>query len=280
MTEHRPPEPNTTSGSPPLADLTQSLIEQYARKAAFGFLPPLCPSLANSMTSPAEMMTGDHLVRGAIRSDPMLAGQTLAAANSLRRHTGNGPVSCLNEAIEVLGPDRCRTVLQATATAITPVPALLSESAERLAAHSLAVASRSRRLAKRKGIPQDQAFTAGLLHDVGRALLLHAMVQMCKLPAVYSGLVTTGVEPLLDHPRATALGQDLARGWLLAPELEESIGIQCRGDQQLGPVARTVHLAEVAVQTGINQHDLSGGNSAAIREVLVASPARYGEAEA
>ena len=280
MTEHWPADPIAAAESAPLAKITRSLIEQYAREAAFGFLPPLCPSLASSLTSPAQLMTGAHLVRGAIRSDPLLAGQALAAAGAIRRQEGLDPVKSLKEATDVLGAQGCRTVMQASAQAITPVPAILRESAERLAAHSLAVASRARLLARRRGLPEDQAFTAGLLHDVGRALLLHAMVRMCKLPSVFSGLVATGVEPMLDHPRATAMGRDLARGWMLTPELEQAIGIQSRGDQPLGPVAQIVHSAESAVQAGINQHALAGGNTAAIREVLVASPGYYGEAKA
>jgi len=94
-----------------------------------------------------------------------------------------------------------------------------------LAAHAVAVAGVARALAPITGIPEDEAFTVGLLHDVGVLLLLQAE------DPFYDGLLEmdSGEEPTVEDERAVmgfdhpALGGAVARKWNLPSPLPEVI---------------------------------------------------------
>jgi HD-like signal output (HDOD) protein len=97
-----------------------------------------------------------------------------------------------------------------------------------LGAHVLAVAGVVRTLAPITGVSPDEAFTAGLLHDIGVLMLVESE------DPFYEGLIDSGTfvdEPSIDDERVlmgfdhAALGEAIARAWSLPSPLPRVIGL-------------------------------------------------------
>ena len=143
------------------------------------------PSLPVVVMKVLEMLQDpDFDVRALCRvlsDDAALAGRVLAISRSAHYAQRTLPTS-LHGAVQVLGFRTLRNVLFAASTQNL----LLGNGkfAEKLWSHSLAAALAARLLCRRLGIRDlDQAFLAGLLHDVGKMILLHGdsrgFEQMC-----------------------------------------------------------------------------------------------------
>jgi putative nucleotidyltransferase with HDIG domain len=160
-----------------------------------------------------------------LRMDPALSAKILQVTNSafygFRR-----PIDSLKQAAIMLGT----TALKRTALTMA-LSGILSgrgrnEALQRCWHHSVAGALIAEELAKMLGEPPDRAYTAGLLHDVGRLALLAAY------PDQWRGMLEVarrqGIEELaaerelfdIDH---CAAGRWLAREWGLPDELVDAI---------------------------------------------------------
>jgi len=108
-----------------------------------------------------------------IEHDPGLTTNLLRLANSAY-YGGAGTIDSLRQAIVRLGT-KCilqMLVVSAAAPLITPAVKGYDLSPGELWRHSVAVAVGTERLAEALGLkPPDHAFTAGLLHDVGKLVL-------------------------------------------------------------------------------------------------------------
>jgi putative nucleotidyltransferase with HDIG domain len=104
------------------------------------------------------------------------------------------------------------------------------------------VALFAQEIAKKARMNADEAFLAGLLHDVGIPTLMHALVEI--EPRVTSFREVDGVIALL-HPRHGEVGARLAAAWAMPPRLIEAIGYH--HEPQLaksdGRYALVLHLA-------------------------------------
>jgi putative nucleotidyltransferase with HDIG domain len=160
-----------------------------------------------------------------LRMDPALSAKILQVTNSafygFRR-----PIDSLKQAAVMLGT----TALKRTALTMA-LSGILSgrgrnEALQRCWHHSVAAALIAEELAKMLGEPSDRAYTAGLLHDIGRLALLAAY------PDRWQGMLEVarrqGIEELaaerelfdIDH---CAAGRWLAREWALPDELINAI---------------------------------------------------------
>ena len=133
------------------------------------------PSLPVVVMKVLEMLQDPDLnVRALCRvlsDDAALAGRVLAISRSAHYAQRTLPTS-LPAAVQVLGFRTLRNVLFAASTQNL----LLGSGtfAEKLWCHSLATALAARLLCRRVGRSEaDQAFLAGLLHDVGEMILMH-----------------------------------------------------------------------------------------------------------
>ena len=241
----------------PTRGLSEPVLRMLAGVARHSFtrlLPPLGPSIGAMLVPSGGDAVGDEAELAMLRSDPVLAGQALAAANIMQ--PTDGPVTGLAEAVERLGQGACSALLQASVASSVPLPAPFEEPAERLAAHSVCVAGLARRLARATGADPDEAYAAGLIHDVGRALVLHSLARIVRLPEVAAELEVTGVEAYLDHPIAVQLGRELVRCWALPAALRDAVGAGHGRSPRKGIPAR-VARAEAMVSGGVNDHRLS-----------------------
>jgi putative nucleotidyltransferase with HDIG domain len=185
-----------------------------------------------------------------ITRDPALAGRTLRLANSAF-YGVPGRVGSVQDAVRMLG----RRTLDTLITAATLSSQFQAAQAPGFAfdefwRHALGTAIAARALAREAQLDADVAFTAGLLHDIGRlalatyypAELAHAVAQAAEhdepLCAVEWRLL--GV----DH---ADLGALIAAQWQLPPAVVQAIrahhglGADARGGPSL---AQVVHLAD------------------------------------
>jgi putative nucleotidyltransferase with HDIG domain len=118
--------------------------------------------------------------------------------------------------------------------------------------HSLSVAAATRQVAIAVGgTVADEAFLAGLLHDIG--LMVELQVHRLKLGAVLTAVESGDTRNILDIEEATfgATHQDFGAGLLRAWDLPDSYGVVagCHHGPQAAPAASRkmtlmVHLAD------------------------------------
>ncbi len=135
-------------------------------------LPALAPTLARLLdllhsetATPRELAT-------VVEADQALAARVLRAANSAF-YGPRGGVTTISRAVMSLGWQR----IESLAIAVGVWRSILPDRGPELRLlwrHAVRCGAAARLIARRTGrVAADEAFTAGLLHDIGRALLLH-----------------------------------------------------------------------------------------------------------
>ena len=135
-------------------------------------IPTLLVPLLQHLCEPAAEVSIDRVVK-IISQDPALAAQCLRMVNS-PLFGMRYPVSTVRGAVMGLGVDRVRQAAMACSLlkAFAPRGAVRVRA---LWAHSLAVAMVAQKLSQEAGYPEpEQAYSAGLLHDLGILLALTA----------------------------------------------------------------------------------------------------------
>lgn len=135
-------------------------------------LPALPTVVAELLSSIDQEDIDIDAIAAKIARDQALTAKTLRLANS-SFYGMQHKVTTIQEAIAILGFRSVRTLI--TTTAIT---GSFSSAKSRLFnfrafwRHSIATAVCAKQLAQRVKVNQDYAFTAGLLHDIGRLVLV------------------------------------------------------------------------------------------------------------
>lgn len=239
--------------TPALSEPVLKALAAVARQSLGRMLAPLSPDRTTILDSDARMGTTDETM--ILRADPLLAGLALAATNAVE--LGLPPVATIPRALDRMGVESASSLLRASAASADDLPALFEEPAERLVAHSVAIAGVARRLAREEGVDEEVAYTAGLLHDIGRGLMLQCVARLACLPEIASILSVAGVETFLDHPLTDVLGKELARCWNLPETLRDAVGVTSSARRPVGSTpAALVARAESLLRGGVNQHEL------------------------
>ena len=166
-------------------------------------------------------------------------------------------------AISVLGVNRVKTLAMTIALRNFALPAAGSEVFKECWRHSLACAFSCEELAVACSRDKDEAYTAGLMHDIGRLALLAAY------PQEYSAMVRQAREQrkdLLEAERDTFevdhcfAGGKLMREWKFPPEVCEA--------------AQTHHLPPDLTRFGISQLVHAGCQMADMLGFQMAGPHR------
>jgi putative nucleotidyltransferase with HDIG domain len=186
-----------------------------------------------------------------IARDQALAAKTLRLANS-SFYGLQSRVKTIDQALAVLGFDSVRAL-------VTAAGVIASFNAAGAAGfdfpafwrHAIGTAVCARRLAKLAGCNQEAAFVSGLLHDIGRLVLV------TRFPRQYGAALafrrTHDCDMLLaersmlgiDH---AVVGRTLAQHWKFPELIQRSIGhhhAPMRDD--LGDIPSVVHVANVIV---------------------------------
>jgi putative nucleotidyltransferase with HDIG domain len=178
------------------------------------YVPPSLPEralelerLCSRVDSPVSELTR------LIREDSTLSAGVLRASNSVHAQRSGKAITSIERAILQIGYNGVRAVTFAIATRATFLRASSHQELLRdCFQHSLAVAHGTAWLAERTGLDHGAAYVAGLLHDVGKIVILHAVEK--------SGSASAGPVPAtLVHKLLDSLHQDagayFARRWSL-----------------------------------------------------------------
>jgi len=161
-----------------------------------------------------------HVVRW-LQADPVFAGEMLRVANSALYAT-MGQIRSVHQATITLGLDFVKALAVTVGMRAYVKSAIKEPILRRCWTHSLACGMLAQEIAAACFMKSDEAYTAGLLHDLGRLGLLAAY------PVEYANLLNVAVDysfdvlecerDLFDVDHCQA-GAWLAEQWKLPPEL-------------------------------------------------------------
>ncbi len=195
-----------------------------------------------------------------VECDPALTANLLKVVNAPAFGLGQ-PVSSLSRAISFLGDKMVVGIALATCSPKVFNAGLEGYEGERgeLWRHSLRSAIASREIARhaRKMISEDVAFTAGILHDIGKAVISEFLQgQLQRVLAVLDGEQS---ESFLQAEQA-ALGMDhcqvgvaLAKRWRLPMQLMQVIEhhhYPARAENEHKPLVYVAHLGDIVAMMG------------------------------
>ncbi len=226
----------------PAADTAIKDLPALSKIPAF---PPIVLRIFDLLSS--EEVEVRQLVE-LLMADPAFSAQILRLANS-PLFGFHSRIESLQHALVILGLKRIRSLAMTVAAANYMQAAMRIQELYRCWRHTLACALLSEELARLTAQPQDVAYTAGLLHDLGRLGLLVAhpseYAQLLK-HADENGLQVLDLERKLfgvDHCEA---GRILAERWNLPEDIRIVAGRH--HDPPGGPVRDVSGLAYLACQ--------------------------------
>ena len=238
-------------------------ISQEQLLAAVRRLPSL-PAVATELILSFENLTVDtDALARKINLDPALSAATLRLANSSFYGLA-GKVSTVADAIMVLGLRQLRSlVVTAAMVGRLPVPENSGFDVNAYWRHSICTALAARQIAEHRKIPADQAYLAGLLHDVGRLALAVCFPEMFREVSAYRKqhdcyLYQAERDVLgLDHAVA---GRIMAAHWHFPVAIAEAVACHHEPESQTASsLAGVIHVADVlahALDMGHGDDDL------------------------
>ena len=213
---------------------------------------PTLPTVAQEMLSNLDDdNTNLDVICEKVALDQSLTAKMLRLANS-SYYGANSKVVTLQQAVGLLGLKNVKElILMASIESSFPTSHCLNFDAKAFWRHSVATAISAELISRTLKMKHDFAFTAGLLHDIGRLVLV------TRFPNDYQQVLAYREQEdcsLLDAERAVMGIDHVVVGWLLAKEWEFSDAIQdaIRGhhqpdDKNLNSIASVIHVANSIV---------------------------------
>jgi putative nucleotidyltransferase with HDIG domain len=187
---------------------------------------PSLPAVVMELLSSIDQEDVDiSVLAKKVAHDQALTAKTLRLANS-SLYSLQVKVTTIQQAITFLGFQTTRNLITAAAiTGCFPAGQCVGFDDRAFWRHSIATAACARVLARRMRFNQDYAFTAGLLHDIGRLALV------VRFPQQYAqAIAARGANlHLLDAERAilgtdhVAAGVALAQHWNFSDTMRQAI---------------------------------------------------------
>ena len=213
---------------------------------------PSLPAVVMELLSSIEQEDIDiSVLAKKVSYDQALTAKTLRLANS-STYGLQVKVTTIQQAITFLGFQTTRNLITAAAiTGCFPSGRCVGFHDKAFWRHSIATAACARALARRMRFNQDIAFTAGLLHDIGRLVLVtghpDAYAQVVAWHAQHGGDWQDAERAVLgiDHVDA---GVALADHWNFSSTMRQAIAYHHAPDiHGAGFLATIVHVANAIV---------------------------------
>lgn len=212
-------------------------------------LPAVVMELLQTMG--ADDVDIDRLARG-IGNDQGLAARTLRVANS-PFYGMQGRIDSIAEAITVLGFVNVRSLVAAAGIS-TAWPASQTAGFEPRVfwRHCLGVACCAATLARQAKLQPDRSFLAGLMHDIGRLVLVvthpTAFTEVLQRSRREDSLLVEAECEVLGFDHAQ-IGAALCRHWRIPESIADAVGRHHQVNQGsagvLADMADVVHIADV-----------------------------------
>ncbi|TVT49300.1 MAG: HDOD domain-containing protein [Denitromonas halophila] len=219
--------------------------EQIVRNAEQ--LPPPPKVMTDLLALFARPEVDARSIADTIASDLTLSLRTLKVANS-PFYGLSKRISTVHDAIAILGFRALRMLALAVGSAqLMHLPPALRASMGHLLRHSTRCAMLARLLAEKAGAAGEEAFTAGILHDVGKIVL--AQTEPVQTPEhgttsdwiLHSDTIAERAAFGTDHAEA---GQILLRHWKFPEALCEAAGRHHQPPDSLPPLCALIGLAD------------------------------------
>jgi putative nucleotidyltransferase with HDIG domain len=220
-------------------------------------LPPLRAIVLNVLGSLEQPQTNLVELAQGISRDVVISASALRIVNSpfygLRT-----PVESVQQAAMILGTSNLRGIIAAAALVNDyALPHDGPYEAEHFWLHSFGCAVWARLLAERENQAKDLAFTAGLLHDVGKIVLAVNFGELCReiarrAQAEGQAIHIVECEMLgFDH---AAVGAELLRHWRLSERLVRAVALHHTPPQhdedRIAALVRSANQIEQQVDFG------------------------------
>ncbi len=211
----------------------------------------------------------DMLVR-----DQRLVGRVLQIANS-PFYGLSGAIGSIKEACIIIGLNSLRRIVLAAGLAGAMADTRQSRKDEYSAwLHAIHVAEMSRLIAKKANLNEDTAFTIGLLHDIGEALIV--LVSPDVRDEVDARMEEAGCSLLEAEEMVLGfnhgeLGEKIAGRWRLPSDVIRAIAVHHTPTQDdLSSYVGVIYLANNLCRKLINYGEKNLGNDAMSEEIISA----------
>jgi HD-like signal output (HDOD) protein len=188
------------------------------------------PRLPKAVSELLEAVNNDQStikkISSKVAQDPLMSARVLRLANS-SYFSRNREVGSIDEAVVRLGMQTLRTLVIASAV-IGAVPKVHGIDLGVFWGETFEVAIYSQELATHCGVAPEDAFTCGILHNIGDLLIASAEPGIAKLiqEAVAAGADKQATELKLLEFDAAAIGALLAQSWRFTDTLAAGIAEQ------------------------------------------------------
>jgi putative nucleotidyltransferase with HDIG domain len=223
--------------------------EELERRITEGKLElPLLPGVAMDVTAAAAREDGDaRALAEILKRDPALAAHVLRVVNS-PVYSPRAQIVSLQQAVARMGAVKIREIalIVACRAGVFNVKGYETELSE-VFRHSVATALFAQEIARQTRNNVEDAFLCGLLHDVGRPVLLQALVSLERDQRAQgeqrAALKRPTILTLVSEAHATA-GAALAKSWKLPEAVYRAI--QNHHELGAGPDPAAVRITALA----------------------------------
>ena len=213
--------------SPNAAAATATPCEPLQMSALLRDLPVLPAAVLELLDMLGSEDIETSMLVSKIALDPALTAKTLRLANSsfygIPRH-----VNSVTDATTVLGLRTVRAVVTAAAMSGSFQPPVCEGfDFQAFWRHAVGVAAGAKLVASAAGVEAEAAFTAGLLHDIGRLVLASAFAPHFERTLVYAaecGVDACAAEHTLLGTDHAAVGAIVTEHWRFPACIVEAIG--------------------------------------------------------
>lgn len=210
-------------GSAAVRQLKASAMTQLVKSSReLAVLPPAATKLLQLSQDPR---TDLRQIAGVARTDPGLTGKILSVANSPIYATRfSTAVTSIEKALGRIGLEAMKAIVIQTSVSgrVLRLPGM--EAAIRaISRHAVFTATTARAIARIIGLDPEQAFTVGLLHDVGKIVGYEAYARASTKDKQGISLDVRGLAPVLQLVHEE-IGAHVAKSWTLPEVVQEAIG--------------------------------------------------------
>ena len=221
-----------------------------------GQLPPPPKVMTELLALFARPDVDARRIADTVAAELALSLRTLQVANS-PFYGLSKRVTSVHEAITILGFRAVRMLVLAVGSAqLMQLPPALRSSMGALLHHSTRCAMLARLLAESVDSPAEEAFTAGILHDVGKVVIAQTPSSDPAAAGInWIGRSDVALERTVFGTDHAEVGQALLTRWNFPDNLCMAVGQHHQRPETLSPLSAIVALADHVSHTGLDPVD-------------------------